>query len=100
MSDIHVKYLLVGGGLASSAAAQAIRERDREGVVLLVGQEINRPYHRTPLSGDYLRRQAAHSSLFTHPPDWFERNGVTLRTGTRVSHLDTARHHDELGRFR
>jgi hypothetical protein len=38
MSDLHVKYLLVGGGLASFSAAAAIRLRDREGSVLLVGQ--------------------------------------------------------------
>jgi NADPH-dependent 2,4-dienoyl-CoA reductase/sulfur reductase-like enzyme len=91
MSDLHVKYLLVGGGLASSAAAVAIRAADRDGAVLLVGQEINRPYRRTALSGDYLLRKAGRQSLFTLPPDWFEKNGVSLRTGRRVSHLDTAR---------
>jgi NADPH-dependent 2,4-dienoyl-CoA reductase/sulfur reductase-like enzyme len=57
MSILHVKHLLVGGGLASSAAAGAIREVDREGSVLLVGQEVNRPYHRPPLSKGYLRRR-------------------------------------------
>ena len=91
MSDLHVKYLLVGGGLASSAAAVAIRAADRDGAVLLVGQEINRPYRRTALGGDYLLRKAGRQSLFTLPPDWFEKNGVSLRTGRRVSHLDTAR---------
>ena len=91
MSDLHVKYLLVGGGLASSAAAQAIRSADRDGSVLLVGQEINRPYRRSALSRGYLLRRVAKDELFTLPPDWFERNAVTLRTGRRVSHLDTAR---------
>lgn len=97
MSNLHVKYLLVGGGVSSSAAAEAVRERDRNGALLLVGQEINRPYRRGPLSGDYLRREAARTSLFTHPADWYERNGVALRTGTRVSHLDTARQAAILG---
>jgi NADPH-dependent 2,4-dienoyl-CoA reductase/sulfur reductase-like enzyme len=91
MSDLHVKYLLVGGGLASSAAAQAIRAIDREGSVLLVGQEISRPYRRSDVSGGYLLRRVGRDALFTLPPDWFERNGVALRTGRRVSHLDTAR---------
>src|SRR5881394_1103436 len=91
MSDIHVKYLLIGGGLASSAAAQAIRRADTEGSVLLVGQEINRPYRRTGLAGPYLLRQVGRDALFTLAPHWFERNAVTLRTGRRVSHLDTAR---------
>ena len=50
MSDLHVKYLLVGGGVAASEAAKAIRQIDREGDLLMIGQEINRPYHRPPLS--------------------------------------------------
>src|SRR5689334_13893676 len=40
MSNLHVKYLLAGGGVASSSAATAIREIDPEGAVLLVGQEV------------------------------------------------------------
>ncbi len=91
MSNLHVKYLLVGGGLASSAAAQAIRSLDHEGSVLLVGQEINRPYHRPPLSKQYLRREKPHDDLFTVSADWYEKNRVELRTGRRASHLDTPR---------
>jgi NADPH-dependent 2,4-dienoyl-CoA reductase/sulfur reductase-like enzyme len=91
MSDLHVKYLLVGGGLASSAAAQAIRAVDPKGSVLLVGQEINRPYRRTALSKTFLLRQAGRESLYALPADWYESHGVALRTGRRVSHLDTAR---------
>ena len=91
MSDLHVKYLLVGGGQASSAAAEAIRAVDREGSALLVGQEINRPYRRSALSSGYLARQVGREAMFALPPDWYERNGVSLRTGRRVSHLDTSR---------
>lgn len=91
MSNAHVKYLLIGGGLASSSAAEAIRRRDPEGAILLVGQEISRPYHRPPLSKEYLRRQKPHQELFTHEPNWFAEQHVELRTGRRASHLDTAR---------
>ena len=91
MSDLHVKYLLVGGGLAASAAAQAIRSIDPKGAVLLVGQEINRPYRRTALSKTFLQRQAGREALYALPADWYERHGVALRTGRRVAHIDTAR---------
>src|SRR5690348_5812404 len=91
MNNLHVKYLLVGGGLASSSAVEAIREVDREGSLLLVGQEVNRPYHRPPLSKEFLRRQKDRRELFTHDPQWFEKNHVELRTGRRVSHLDAGR---------
>jgi len=91
MSHLHVKYLLAGGGITSSAAAVAIRCLDSANSVLMIGQEINRPYHRPPLSKGYLRRQERHDDLFTLPPDWFDKNHVELRTGRRVAHLDTAR---------
>lgn len=92
MSNLHVKYLLVGGGLASSSAASAIREIDRDGSLLLVGQEINRPYHRPPLSKEYLLSKQGRADLFTVPSGWFGENHVELRTGRRVAQLDTARH--------
>src|SRR5688500_10978327 len=91
MSNPHVKYLLVGGGLASSSAAGAIRELDPDGSLLLVGQEINRPYHRPPLSKEYLRRQLGRAELTTQAVGWFAERGIELRTGRRVAHLDTAR---------
>jgi 3-phenylpropionate/trans-cinnamate dioxygenase ferredoxin reductase component len=91
MSDLHVKYLLVGGGVAASAAARAIREIDPRGDLLMVGQEINRPYHRPPLSRQFLRGQVSRESLFSEPAEWFVENKVQLRTGRRVSHVDTTR---------
>jgi 3-phenylpropionate/trans-cinnamate dioxygenase ferredoxin reductase subunit len=92
MDQTHVKYLLAGGGLASGSAAEAIRARDPVGSMMLVGQEINRPYHRPPLSKQYLRRQISRSELMVEPLGWFDQNKVELRTGRRVAQLDTARH--------
>lgn len=91
MHNLHVKYLLVGGGLASSSAAEAIRQIDREGSILLINSEVNRPYHRPPLSKEYLRREKPRAELFANAADWFERNHVGLQTGRRVSHLDVPR---------
>src|SRR5262245_54680047 len=91
MSNLHVKYLLVGGGLASISAAEEIRKRDREGELLIVGQEINRPYHRPPLSKQFLRGEQAHEGLFTHAPAWYEENRVRLRSGRRGARLDVNR---------
>jgi 3-phenylpropionate/trans-cinnamate dioxygenase ferredoxin reductase subunit len=91
MNHHHVKYLLAGGGAASSAAAVAIRKLDPTNTLLMVGQEINRPYHRPPLSKDYLLRRTQHENLFTLSDRWFADNHVTLMTGRRVEKVDTAR---------
>lgn len=91
MHSFHVRYLLIGGGLACSAAAEAIRRRDTQGGVMMVSQEINRPYHRPALSKEFLRRERTRDELTTFPPEWMSEHQVELRTGRRVSHLDTAR---------
>ena len=91
MNHHHVKYLLAGGGAASSAAAVAIRKLDSTNTLLMVGQESNRPYHRPPLSKDYLLRRTQHENLFTLSDRWFADNHVTLMTGRRVEKVDTAR---------
>lgn len=92
MNRLHVKYLLVGGGLASSSAAKAIREIDPDGALMLIGLEVNRPYDRPPLSKEFLRGQKAQAELYTLPEDWFEKNQVELRTGCRAAQLDPGRH--------
>lgn len=91
MNTLHVKYLLVGGGAAASAAAEAIRQRDPVSPLLLVAQEVNRPYHRPALHKEYLTRQRARADLSYFPLGWLDENHVDLRTGRRVACLDTSR---------
>ena len=91
MSGPHVKYLIVGGGLAASAAAAAIRALDAQGELMMVGREAIRPYHRPPLSKLYLGRRSPREELFVQPASWYAEHHVQLRTGVRAAHLDVAR---------
>src|SRR6185312_11012353 len=68
-----------------------IRSIDRDGSLVLIAQEVNRPYHRPPLSKEFLLRKKPRAELFTQPPDWYEKNHVELHTGHRVAHIDTGR---------
>jgi NADPH-dependent 2,4-dienoyl-CoA reductase/sulfur reductase-like enzyme len=87
----HVKYLLVGGGLASASAAEVIRRLDPTGSVLLVGQEVSRPYHRPPLSKEFLRRSKKRGEIVVHPAGWYREHHIELRTGRRATAVDTGR---------
>ncbi|MBV9670211.1 MAG: FAD-dependent oxidoreductase, partial [Acidobacteriales bacterium] len=91
MSRRHYKYLIVGGGVAGSAAVEAIRRRDPAGSVLFVGQEANRPYVRPPLTKGYLDGSIDRAAMSALPVNWYSEREVELRTGQRVSRLDTAR---------
>ena len=91
MSGLHVKYLIVGGGVAASSAAAAIRAIDPQGELMMVGRESVRPYHRPPLSKGYLCKRQPREDLFTEAAGWYAENRVRLRTGVRAAHLDVAR---------
>ena len=46
----EIPYLIVGGGTAAYAAIRAIRKYDPAAKILLVSEEDQIPYNRTPLS--------------------------------------------------
>lgn len=83
-------YLIVGGGLAAASAVDGIRAADEAGTILMLTAESQPPYHRPPLSKEFLRRRGAERDLLhVKPENWFQKEArVTLRTKQRVISLD------------
>jgi len=44
------KYIIIGGGMAGSAAAMKIRQNDSEGSIAMFSKEKYGPYNRPPLT--------------------------------------------------
>ena len=61
-------YLIVGGGMTAAAAAQGIREIDEHGSIAIVGDEMDRPYNRPPLTKK-LWQGKAEDSIWRDLPD-------------------------------
>lgn len=74
----QVPYVIIGGGLAGVAAADAIRRRDKTGRLILVCAEPHPPYDRVPLSKDYLLGNIERQQVFLRQPRFYERNNITL----------------------
>ena len=51
----------------------------------LCGRESEPPYDRPPLSKEYLRGEASREDGYVNPVEWYEENGVELRTSTGVA---------------
>jgi 3-phenylpropionate/trans-cinnamate dioxygenase ferredoxin reductase subunit len=83
-------YVIVGGGVAAAGAVRGIREKDPSGPILLIGQERHLPYDRPPLSKKLWFGKKKVEDIFVQPRDFYDRNGVTLRLGTRAVSLDPA----------
>ncbi|MGQ4809545.1 Rhodocoxin reductase [Candidatus Entotheonellaceae bacterium PAL068K] len=84
-------YIIIGGGLAGNAAAEAIRRRDKTGRVLLICAESHLPYDRVPLSKDYLLGNIERDQIFLKRPRFYERNKIELILRQPATALDPER---------
>lgn len=50
--DQQYDHLIIGGGMTGDAAARALREYDAEASVAVLGEEVDAPYQRPPLTKD------------------------------------------------
>ena len=85
-------FVIVGAGLAGATAAQALRDEGFEGRVVLVGDEVERPYERPPLSKGYLLGESPRDKAFVHEPGWYAEHDVDLRLSTAVTKVDLYGH--------
>jgi 3-phenylpropionate/trans-cinnamate dioxygenase ferredoxin reductase subunit len=85
-------FIIVGGGLAGAKAAEALRDNDFEGTVVVFGAEDHLPYERPPLSKEYLAGKKALADFTVDPADWYREHDVDLRLGTTVTTIDRGSH--------
>src|ERR1044072_4104272 len=85
-------HLIVGASLAGAKAAQALREEGFAGRIVLVGEENERPYERTPLSKGYLLAKSEREEIYVHPQQWYAEHDIDLRLGATVAAVDPAAH--------
>jgi 3-phenylpropionate/trans-cinnamate dioxygenase ferredoxin reductase subunit len=84
----RVPYVIIGGGLAATAAIDAIRRRDKTGRLILIGAEPHLPYDRVPLSKDYLLGRMEREHVFLRPPRFYERHRVERFLGQPATAVD------------
>lgn len=80
--------VVVGGGQAAAVAARTVRRRGYDGRIEVIGDELDRPYQRPPLSKEYLET-GDDDGLTLLTEQWCTDNDVHLRLGTRVTRVDT-----------
>ncbi len=85
-----VKYLIVGGGLTGATAARTIRQHDPDGGILMICGEPHLPYHRPPLSKEYLRGEADFDAARIAMEDDYRAANIALRLGMKAVAADTS----------
>lgn len=99
LGDVRdVDYLIVGGGLAGATAAEEIRQRDAHASVVLVSSEVEYPYHRPPLSKEFLRGEIGTEGEYgaggvqVRRPEWYRERTIEVLRGTAAVTLETQAH--------
>lgn len=91
-----IDYLVIGGGLAGATAAEEIRNRDSQGSITIVTNDPELPYHRPPLSKEYLRAEIGYAGtygaggVYVQLPDWYQQQRIEVLRGVEATVLDTA----------
>ena len=88
MTDRHVDYLLIGGGIAAANCARWLRESGADGSILLVGREPDLPYDRPPCSKEYLRGSQTREEALFKPAEWYAEQEIEALTRCSAMKLD------------
>jgi 3-phenylpropionate/trans-cinnamate dioxygenase ferredoxin reductase subunit len=88
VTDRHVDYLLIGGGIAAANCARWLRESGADGSILLVGREPDLPYDRPPCSKEYLRGSQTREEALFKPAEWYAEQEIEALTRCSAMKLD------------
>jgi 3-phenylpropionate/trans-cinnamate dioxygenase ferredoxin reductase subunit len=88
--------VVVGAGQAGVQVAESLRTLGFDGDLTLLGSEPHGPYHRPPLSKEWLTGRLDPAQLVLRAPEALQRKGIELRTGVAVAALRPGSHQVEL----
>ena len=81
-------FIIVGASHAASMLAPSLRQQGWQGRILVVGAEASIPYHRPPLSKDYLAGEKTLDEILIRPAKVYEKSEVEFILNTSVESID------------
>lgn len=78
--------IIVGSGQAGAQTAISLRQGNYAGPIILIGEEPGVPYHRPPLSKDFLKGDSRDRSI--RQADFFAENDIQFLDNSRVVSVD------------
>ncbi|WP_235870516.1 NAD(P)/FAD-dependent oxidoreductase [Rhodococcus xishaensis] len=84
----HRTFVIVGGGLAGAKIAEALRDRDFDGSIVLLCGEEHLPYDRPPLSKEHVAGKKDLPDFTVQRGDWYRDHKIDVRLGTTVTSID------------
>ena len=88
--------LIVGGGQAGAQAIDTLRREGFDGRVVLIGDELQLPYQRPPLSKKFLCGEMAADRLLFRHRAFYDEHRIELKLGKLAVRIDPASRQVEL----
>ncbi|MBI4098928.1 NAD(P)/FAD-dependent oxidoreductase [Candidatus Parcubacteria bacterium] len=86
-----IDYLIIGGGVAGTTAAETIRQRDPAGSIAVVSDEPHRLYSRVLLSkANFFLEKIPFDHIWLKSEAWYGENRIELMMGKQAVRLDPA----------
>jgi len=83
------KYLIIGGGVAGTTAAETLRKNDPDGTIAIVSDEPYPLYSRVLLSKPgFLRGEQPIESAWLKKKEWYDENKIAFLGGISATALD------------
>ena len=82
--------IVVGGSHAAAQFVVSLRQGGWTGEIILIGDEVDLPYHRPPLSKDFLSGTKELHEILIRPAEAYDNANITLKLGVRVTAIDRA----------
>lgn len=80
--------VIIGAGQAGAQLAMSLREAGYLDDIALIGDEAHIPYHRPPLSKDFMAGGLTDAELPIRTAAYYQQENIRLRTGTPVVSID------------
>ncbi|MEK9175180.1 MAG: FAD-dependent oxidoreductase [Patescibacteria group bacterium] len=85
----NIKYLIVGGGVAGTTAAEIIRSVDKDGSIAIVSDELYRLYSRIMLSKpNFFLEKIPFDNVWLKTDDWYKKNNIEFINGKKAVSID------------
>ena len=87
------KVLIIGGGHAGANTAFALRKDGFDGEITIISDEYYLPYHRPPLSKDFLKKNLAIEKMSFKSADFYEEQKISINLDTQINSIDLTSKH-------
>src|SRR3989344_6733784 len=89
MKNKKTDYLIIGGGVAGTTAAETIRSRDKDGSIVIVSTEPYPLYSRIMLSKrGFFLGQIPEDRIWLKTKEWYGQNNISLLAGRNAISLE------------